>query len=69
MIIECPSCRARYRLKPDRIRGKGARVRCRHCGGTITVLLEARPEESPTSGGSGGFLDLGSAVRESLGGC
>jgi predicted Zn finger-like uncharacterized protein len=66
MIIECPSCHARYRLNADRIRGRGARVRCRRCAATITVLLEARPEEAPPAADAGGFLDLGSAVRDSL---
>ena len=66
MIIECQSCHARYRLNADRIRGKGARVRCRRCGASITVLLEAPPEEGPPAAGSVGYLDLGSAVRDSL---
>ena len=65
MIIECQSCHARFRLDASKIRGKGARVRCRRCGDSIIVLLEGRKEEAPQPA-VGGFLDLGSVVRDSL---
>jgi predicted Zn finger-like uncharacterized protein len=66
MIIECQSCHARFRLDASRIRGKGARVRCRRCGDSIIVLLEGRQEGVPPAPVSEGFLDLGSVVRDSL---
>jgi predicted Zn finger-like uncharacterized protein len=66
MIIECQSCHARFRLDATKIRGKGARVKCRRCGDSIIVLLEGRKEEASPSAGAGGFLDLGSVVRDSL---
>ncbi|HEX9191143.1 MAG TPA: DUF3426 domain-containing protein [Candidatus Deferrimicrobiaceae bacterium] len=65
MIIECQSCHARFRLDATKIRGKGARVKCRRCGDSIIVLLEGR-QEPPPAAGSGKYLDLGSAVRDSL---
>jgi predicted Zn finger-like uncharacterized protein len=49
MLIECGSCRARYRVKPSMLKGfKGAEVRCRKCGGMIVVLtpgVQARTHE------------------------
>lgn len=39
MVIECNSCRARYWMKDSVMkRGKGARVRCRRCGVTFSVV-------------------------------
>ncbi len=63
MIIECQACHARFRLDESRIKGRGARVKCRKCGGSIVVLKDSAP---PAPGGDG-FFDLGSAVRESAG--
>ncbi len=66
MIIECPACRARFRLDEAKIKGKGARVRCRRCGESILVL---KPVEIPaaSAGEAGdGMLDLRSAVSKSL---
>jgi predicted Zn finger-like uncharacterized protein len=65
MIIECQSCHARFRLDEAKIKGRGARVRCRKCGDSIVVLKESAPAP-PTPTGDGTF-DLGSAVRESVG--
>ena len=49
MIIECQACRARFKLDESRIRGKGARIRCRKCGGSIIVMKSdiAPPVLSP----------------------
>src|SRR4030065_472036 len=38
MIIECQACRARFKLDESRIKGKGARIRCR----------EREPERGPS---------------------
>lgn len=67
MIIECNTCHARFRLDESRIKGRGARVRCRKCGDSILVLKESSPAPPPPPPGEGGFFDLGSAVRESVG--
>lgn len=65
MIIECQTCHARFRLDESRIRGRGARVKCRKCGDSIVVLKEsATPPPAP---GGDGLFDLGSAVRDSAG--
>ncbi|HLO09425.1 MAG TPA: zinc-ribbon domain-containing protein, partial [Desulfobacteria bacterium] len=66
MIIECQTCHARFRLDEARIKGRGARVKCRKCGDSIVVLKDSAPAPPPASGGEG-FFDLGSAVRESAG--
>ncbi len=65
MIIECQACHARFRLDESRIKGRGARVKCRKCGDSIVVLKDSAP--SPPAPGGEGFFDLGSAVRDSSG--
>ena len=65
MIIECQTCHARFRLDESRIKGRGARVKCRKCGDSIVVIKDGAPVP-PTPGGDG-FFDLGSAVRDSAG--
>jgi len=65
MIIECPTCHTRFRLDESRIKGRGARVKCRKCGDSIVVLKESAPP-SPSLDGDG-FFDLGSAVRDLAG--
>ncbi|MDD5762735.1 MAG: zinc-ribbon domain-containing protein, partial [bacterium] len=69
MIIECQTCHARFRLDESRIKGRGARVKCRKCGDSIVVLKEGAPPPATTSPAPGedGFFDLGSAVRDSAG--
>jgi len=66
MIIECQTCHARFRLDESRIKGRGARVKCRKCGNSIVVLKDGAPPPPPAPGGDG-FFDLGSAVRDSVG--
>ena len=65
MIIECQTCHARFRLDESRIKGRGARVKCRKCGDSIVVLKDSAPPPPPP-GGDGSF-DLSSAVRDSAG--
>ncbi|MHB1011634.1 MAG: DUF3426 domain-containing protein [Desulfobacteria bacterium] len=65
MIIECQTCHARFRLDESKIRGRGARVKCRKCGDSIVVLKESAP--APPAPGGDGTFDLGSAVAESAG--
>ncbi len=38
MIIQCESCRTKFKLNEDLIKGKGARVRCKKCGDYIVVM-------------------------------
>jgi predicted Zn finger-like uncharacterized protein len=76
MIIECQTCHTRFRLDESRIKGRGARVKCRKCGESIIVLKDSAPAPAPPAPpaapappapGREGFFDLGSAVRESIG--
>ena len=67
MIIECQTCHARFRLDESRIKGRGARVKCRKCGDSIVVLKDGAPAPAPPAPGGEGFFDLGSAVRDSAG--
>src|SRR5512134_1441936 len=67
MIIECPMCRTRFRLDEAKIKGRGARIRCRRCGEAIVVLKPEGLREAPAPHAGGGLLDLRTVVRESLG--
>jgi predicted Zn finger-like uncharacterized protein len=67
MIIECKSCHARFRLDESKIRGKGARVKCRRCGDGIIVLRDDDTGIVSQEPGGEGSLDLGSVLRESSG--
>jgi predicted Zn finger-like uncharacterized protein len=67
MIIECQTCHARFRLDESRIKGRGARVKCRKCGDSIVVLKDGASAPAPPAPGGDDFFDLGSAVRDSAG--
>jgi predicted Zn finger-like uncharacterized protein len=67
MIIECPACRTRFRLDEAKIKGRGARVRCRRCGEPIVVLKPEEPKPEAAGDAGGRLLDLRSVVRESMG--
>lgn len=64
MIIECKTCHARFRLDESKIKGRGARVKCRKCGEQIVVLKDAEPGPADQPREGEGSLDLGSALRE-----
>ena len=50
-MIECGSCRARYRIKASMLKGfKGAEVRCRKCGEMIVVLTPGSDSQTPVPG-------------------
>lgn len=66
MIIECPACNTKFKLDEARIKGRGARVRCRRCGETIVALKPGEPQ-APAPGTGEDSLDLRSVVRESMG--
>jgi len=66
MIIECHSCHARFRLDESKIRGKGARVKCRRCGNGIIVLRESPLADTPPEAGVEA-PDPGSIVRNAQG--
>ncbi|HEX8043220.1 zinc-ribbon domain-containing protein [Candidatus Deferrimicrobium sp.] len=65
MIIECQTCHARFRLDEARIKGRGARVKCRKCGDSIVVFKDSAP--APPAPRVEGLFDLGAAMRESAG--
>ncbi|HEY3490457.1 MAG TPA: DUF3426 domain-containing protein [Candidatus Deferrimicrobiaceae bacterium] len=72
MIIECQACHARFRLDESKIKGKGARVRCRRCNESILVMKEDLPEvpvemEPIDAAPAAGQFDIGQALEESLG--
>ena len=45
MIVTCPSCAKKYEIDPARLAGRtSATARCRHCGATIPLTIEAAGE-------------------------
>ncbi len=41
MVITCPACSARYRLNPDKIKGRGAKITCPKCSHVFVVFSDA----------------------------
>jgi predicted Zn finger-like uncharacterized protein len=69
MIIECQECHARFRLDETRIKGKGARVRCRRCGESILVMKEegvGTIDETAAAPPAPGQFDINLAVEGAL---
>jgi predicted Zn finger-like uncharacterized protein len=64
IIIECNTCRARFRLDESKIKGRGARVRCRKCGDAIVVMRTAGPSAPPSPEAGENTLDLRTLIRE-----
>jgi predicted Zn finger-like uncharacterized protein len=58
MIIECQACRARFKLDESRIKGKGARIRCRKCGESIIVMKSDIPPTPPSPPPAKDLFDL-----------
>jgi two-component system, sensor histidine kinase and response regulator len=48
MIVVCESCGKKYRIDESKIKGKGARVRCKSCGRVIVISKEESALEPPT---------------------
>jgi predicted Zn finger-like uncharacterized protein len=54
MIITCPHCSARYKVKDDLIKAKGKRVKCKKCTAIFVAypdrdaVLEKKPDEAAT---------------------
>lgn len=40
MVITCPSCAARYRLNPDKVQGRGAKITCPKCSHVFVVFTD-----------------------------
>ena len=40
MVITCPSCSARYRLNPDKVKGRGAKITCPKCSHVFVVFAD-----------------------------
>jgi predicted Zn finger-like uncharacterized protein len=48
MVITCPSCSARYRLNPDKIKGRGAKITCPKCSHVFVVFADATTSSDGT---------------------
>jgi predicted Zn finger-like uncharacterized protein len=47
MVITCPSCSARYRLNPDKIKGRGAKITCPKCTHIFVVFSDQASRSTP----------------------
>ena len=45
MVITCPACSARYRLNPQKIAGRGAKITCPKCAHVFVVFTEAADKQ------------------------
>jgi len=43
MIVSCPNCSARYRIREDRFKGSRARITCKKCGHKFIVNKDENP--------------------------
>jgi predicted Zn finger-like uncharacterized protein len=47
MIVTCPACSSRYRIKDEKIQGRGAKISCPKCDHKFVVHREADPAADP----------------------
>ena len=40
MVVTCPACSARYRLNPDKMKGRGAKITCPKCAHVFVVFAD-----------------------------
>lgn len=53
MVVTCPSCSARYRLNPNKMKGRGAKITCPKCAHIFVVFADgASGSASEDEGGS-----------------
>lgn len=64
MNVSCPSCRARYRVSDDKIKGRGAKITCPKCTHRFVVY---RAEDGAPDVGSLDFRTLGLMWKASRG--
>ena len=64
MIIKCQACQARFRLDESKIKGKGARIRCRKCGESIIVMKSDIPPPQKSSPAEKEQFDLRAVLQE-----
>lgn len=50
MVITCPACQAQYRIKPDAVKQKVAKVKCPECGQVFEVSLSEHTMPRPEQG-------------------
>ncbi len=72
MIVQCDGCGKKYKVEPEKIRGREARFKCRSCDQLVTVV---KPESNPVeaahidfSMGSTSEMDLTDAPGSGDGG-
>lgn len=46
MIVSCPACSARYRIDPNKIKGRGAKITCPRCAHKFVVYKGDEPTRS-----------------------
>ncbi|HEY5765750.1 MAG TPA: zinc-ribbon domain-containing protein, partial [Candidatus Deferrimicrobiaceae bacterium] len=62
MIVQCQACQTRFRVDESKIKGRGARMRCRRCGEAIIVMKDS--PASPGSPSPKNLFDLRSVLKQ-----
>ena len=47
MIVTCPHCSARYKIRESKMRGRGAKITCPRCGDRFVVYRDHAPNPVP----------------------
>jgi predicted Zn finger-like uncharacterized protein len=68
MVVTCPSCSARYRLNPDKMKGRGAKITCPKCAHVFVVFADGAggPASDDPEGGQESPLAAEDTLRERL---
>lgn len=56
MVVICEECGKKYKLDPEKIRGNGAKVRCKVCNHVITISKPALDSQDPFEDSTGGAV-------------
>jgi len=68
MVVTCPSCSARYRLNPNKMKGRGAKITCPKCAHLFVVFADGASGSASedTGDSSASLLRSEDTLRERL---
>ena len=66
MVVTCPSCSARYRLNPDKMKGRGAKITCPKCAHVFVVFADGAAGSATDNPDGIPALGIEDTLRERL---
>src|SRR5205085_5297811 len=66
VVVQCPTCQAKFRIADDKVTDRGVRVRCTSCKNVFQVRKAASGAADPTPG-PGTTMDLSSLGASAVG--